>query len=674
MRASSYLFNRLTAPFRRSISAQIMTSYLLMVMLSLTVALAGIYYTNQANAKLVQLLEQDQRITSNIFTMQRAVERQNAAMRAYTLRDDEDLVKEINQAISDYDRANSSLRQELESVAISGDAYQNVNNFGNQFAEAVTTVRRINVVEFPTAAAYLWERSGPVVKDRLTLALDQLLTVYRGQSSQEINEARNQGGNVFMVAFLLVIMAALLGLFLSSVIARNVVAPLRDLAGVAREIKQGNLNVKVPIGRAADEVSDLAGAMGNMAVNLQAYRHEQETMLEDSRQRNRELSALNRVSVVLGQSLDLDVVLHDALDQLLKLADMEHGSIFLLDEDPNMLRLAAWHNQSDFYIRSYNRVQIGEQLTGYVARTGEVLVVAHPLDDPRLSNPNLKQETFKKFYLGVPLKSKGNVLGVVNMTSTTIRKLEPRDLEMYSAIGNQVGVAVDNARLYQQSAELAAVDERNRLARDLHDSVTQTLFSITLTAESIKAMLTKKPERVEGQVDRLQNLARSALAEMRSLIFQLRPAALQEQGLVAALDKHIAVMKAKDLYKVDFNVVGERRLSDEHEQTLYRIAQEAFNNINKHSQAKHVSIDLNFSDDEANLIIKDDGLGFDAETVLAQRNRASLGLTSMRERTELAGGSYTIESTPGNGTIVKVHLPLTYAPRPVGTGINQKEG
>ena len=310
-------------------------------------------------------------------------------------------------------------------------------------------------------------------------------------------------------------------------------------------------------------------------------------------------------------------------------------------------------------------------MTGTVARTGEVLMVENPMEDPRVTSPALRTEYFKKFYLGVPFKSKGKVLGVANLTSQQIRVWEQSDLDLLRAIGSQIAIAIDNARLYQQASQLAAVDERNRLARDLHNSVTQTLFSITLTAKSARAMYIRKPEKVEGQLDRLQNLARGALAEMRSLIFQLRPAALQEQGLVAALEKHIAALRTKETFEIDFEVKGERRLSDEHEQTLYRIAQEAFNNITKHSQATHVWVTLEIDDQGATLTIKDNGIGFEAESVLWPQGRSVTRSDDHAGADQTGGRAYRIESPPGNGTCICVSLPLDFAPLPVGMGINK---
>ena len=158
------------------------------------------------------------------------------------------------------------------------------------------------------------------------------------------------------MALLLVTVAGILAAFVTSLITRSVTRPLRLLAGVARAFRKGDLDVEVPVMRGEDEVANLAGAMASMAQNLRLSRQKLENSLEETRRRNKELSAVNRVAATIGQSLDLEVVLHDALHQLMDVAEMEYGSIFLLEPDGQFMRLVAYHNQIEVFVRNYNRV------------------------------------------------------------------------------------------------------------------------------------------------------------------------------------------------------------------------------------------------------------------------------------------------------------------------------
>jgi signal transduction histidine kinase len=211
-----------------------------------------------------------------------------------------------------------------------------------------------------------------------------------------------------------------------------------------------------------------------------------------------------------------------------------------------------------------------------------------------------------------------------------------------------------------QVEELTAAEERNRLARELHDSVTQTIFSMNLTAESARILMERDPAKVGAQLDRLQELSRDALAEMRSLISHLRPQKVAEKGLVPALRRHIAERQRQDGLTVALYVEGYKeeggQLAPETEDGLLRVVQEALNNVVKHAQTDQAEVRLCLKDDIVSLVIQDSGVGFDPTRV--SPGASHLGLTSMRERVEALGGSLEIESQAQAGTRVKAEIPL----------------
>jgi signal transduction histidine kinase len=211
-------------------------------------------------------------------------------------------------------------------------------------------------------------------------------------------------------------------------------------------------------------------------------------------------------------------------------------------------------------------------------------------------------------------------------------------------------------KAYAEGAkESAAVEERARLARELHDAVTQTIFSMNLTAEAARMAHKSQPARVPALLDRLQELARDALAEMRSMVEQLRQQGAAEAGLVSALEKHLALRERRDGLKAELKVEGEERGSAQMREALFRTAQEALNNVLRHSGGKTAEVSLRFGGTDASLSVKDDGIGFDAG---AARGARSFGLHTMKERVEALGGSLGIESAPGKGTVVRAAVPL----------------
>jgi signal transduction histidine kinase len=225
------------------------------------------------------------------------------------------------------------------------------------------------------------------------------------------------------------------------------------------------------------------------------------------------------------------------------------------------------------------------------------------------------------------------------------------DVSTLQALADSAAIAVLNARLFNQAQAAAAIEERERLARDLHDAVTQTLFSANILAEALPLQLDAIPERAQATVEKLQQLTRGALAEMRSLLMELRPTGLTEVSL-ESLIKHLTDALAGKA-SVQTHIAGAwhgHQLPDEVQLTFYRVAQEALNNIAKHAEAAHATIELNGDHHQVSLVIQDDGRGFDRTRI----RPGHYGLRIMQERADAIGADLTIESRPGAGTCVEL--------------------
>lgn len=207
-------------------------------------------------------------------------------------------------------------------------------------------------------------------------------------------------------------------------------------------------------------------------------------------------------------------------------------------------------------------------------------------------------------------------------------------------------------RLYAQAQELAALQERQRLARELHDSISQALYGIGLGAQTAREALETDPEQVRSSLDYVINLTEAGLAEMRALIFELRPESLETEGLVAALMKQIAVLCTRYRLVVNAELGDEPEISLDQKEILYRIAQEALHNTIKHARASSVTLRLTREAREILLVICDDGKGFDSSASFP----GHLGLRSMLERVTKGGGTLSIKSEPGQGTCIKARL------------------
>jgi signal transduction histidine kinase len=257
-------------------------------------------------------------------------------------------------------------------------------------------------------------------------------------------------------------------------------------------------------------------------------------------------------------------------------------------------------------------------------------------------------------YLGVPMRAKGKAVGVISVFGKAGYYYSPEEITLLASIADQVGVAVENARLYREAGQLAVMEERRRLARDLHDSVTQSLFSLTLFAEAGQRLLRSgQLTDAEMHLGWLGETAQDALKEMRLLVYELRPLALNPGGLVEAIQQRFNAVERRAGIKAHL-------IADQHhhvelplhvEEGFYRIIQEALNNSLKHASATSVSVELFATDAEVMAKITDNGVGFNVHTAGA---KGGLGLISMQERAEKMEGQLDIRANPRQGTTITV--------------------
>jgi signal transduction histidine kinase len=270
--------------------------------------------------------------------------------------------------------------------------------------------------------------------------------------------------------------------------------------------------------------------------------------------------------------------------------------------------------------------------------------------------------------MGIPLMQKGKTMGLLSLSIDEPNFYTEEQANLAMALASQAAVAMENAKLYQQAQEAAAMQERARLARELHDSGTPALFSMTLHAEAAQMALARDGHAGEAtgplarNLRQLSELSEGALAEMRALIFELRPGALQEEGLAAALRKHTAALSAREGLGIEV-LAPENRIPLESatEEHVYRCAQEALHNVVKHAGGRRVIVRLE-ADEHGTLTleIEDDGVGFDPAAVPA----GHLGLRTMSDRVEQIGGTLEIRSAPGAGTTVRISAPCAVPAQP----------
>lgn len=390
-------------------------------------------------------------------------------------------------------------------------------------------------------------------------------------------------------------------------------------------------------------------------------RSKSESNTEEIQRRNRELSILNSIAQALNREVDLPQALQVTLAQVAELLDLQTGWIWLLREDTGDSYLAAAQNLPPALASAPRRME-GSCYCLDTFRAGDLDGAANVnvITCSRL-NGLVNGTDGLRYHASIPLYAHGKKLGVLNVASADWRELTPQDLRLLYTVGDLVSIAIERARLFAQSVEFGAAEERNRLAREIHDTLAQGLTAIALQLETADALLNGPgteagTQRIGQVIDQALALTRANLEEARRSVLDLRAAPLEGRTLAQALAT-LALQQEQSQrnLRVKFDVTGENRPLPVHiEAGLYRIAQEALTNITRHAEARHVRLHLATLPDRAQLIIQDDGRGFDPSQIPPDR----YGLIGMNERAKLLGGRFDVHSSPGAGTRIQVVILL----------------
>lgn len=400
-----------------------------------------------------------------------------------------------------------------------------------------------------------------------------------------------------------------------------------------------------------DLLEAVAAQVGGPISSARLYQ-EAQRLSEQVRRRNKYLEVINALARMAVSTLDLGRLLTSVTDEIQQGFGYGHVELYVVDEEAQEIELVAQAGPEEPIELGY-RQSLTRGLLGRAYRTGATVRADDVRCEPEYhvhSMPHTRSE------LCVPIVASGRALAVLNLESRQVAAFSDDDVATLETAADVLASAIENARLYQRAQEAAVLEERSRLARDLHDSISQQLFSMTLTAQAARAQLEKNPARTATQLERLQETASAALAEMRALIFQLRPPGLSEQGLITTLQQHVAMLRRREGLTIDLFVTGEERDARGIEQAMYRIAQEALNNVVKHAGACQVEVTLDLRPEQVTMAIVDDGRGFQLASA-RNANGRHLGLTSMRERAAELGGHLDIETNPGQGTRVVITVP-----------------
>lgn len=379
----------------------------------------------------------------------------------------------------------------------------------------------------------------------------------------------------------------------------------------------------------------------------------QRTLLYQSERKAREALQtqvrLQSLIVKLGQDAltnpDLLKLMNQAVTLLAETLHVEYVKILELREEQNELLLKAGVGWKPGLV-GHSTVSAGmDSQAGYTLSTKEPVIVEDLRTETRFSGPPLLKEHGVVSGMSVVIQGREKPYGVFGVHTTNRRTFTQDDIYFLQAVANIVGAAIERDRLLQQAQQLAVHEERQRLARDLHDSVSQSLFSASIIAETLPRLWKVNPEKALATLDDLHRITRSARAEFRVLLMELRPEMIENNSLSDLLQQLTEAVRTRRDIEIGCIIEGDYQPPSSVRTAIYRITQEAMNNTIKHAQAKSAAISLHCTQEQIELMIEDDGRGFDAQTP-----GKGLGLISMRERAEAIGAEFEIHSRIGQGT------------------------
>ncbi|NJD58600.1 MAG: HAMP domain-containing protein, partial [Anaerolineae bacterium] len=407
---------------------------------------------------------------------------------------------------------------------------------------------------------------------------------------------------------------------------RHITNPIQELIHASEQVTAGDFKHRIEV-NTGDEIETLADQFNTMSAELDDSYSSLEKKVTA---RTKELATLNAIAVQVSSSLNLNEIMSDALDRIMDLTGMEYGIAYRVESGDDRavnngtevekayLRVMALRGMPSTYADLGEKLPLKHSAAGVAGRRGEPVIWTLeelPTDGTvkqRLVTLGVEQ------VIAIPLMAKGRFVGSLNLSTNQSRTYPPEQIALLKTVGQQIGVAVENARLYEQAEQAAITAERSRLARELHDAVTQTLFSANLIADVLPRIWKRDPEEGMKNLEELRQLTRGALAEMRTMLLEMRPESLERADIRTLLTQLADAFIGRVRVPVALDIQGDCKLTHEVKLVFYRVAQEAMNNIAKHAGARQVSMRLECQPGQLNLLIKDDGLGFDPGAITAE--------------------------------------------------------
>lgn len=434
---------------------------------------------------------------------------------------------------------------------------------------------------------------------------------------------------------------------------------------VAEERVLGNLYLTNKIGQPefTDQDVTLVQTLANHAaaalLNVKLYQ-ELLAKRDDLELRNRELLAVQAVAHATSDYRDLVNVLETSLDEVLAVSGMQAGEVYLLNEGTRTLELAAHRGPSEDQFFSLPTFEVGQGFPGRVVASGQPLI-SYDLDQEQgFIREEIVEAGFRTF-VSLPILSKTRPIGTLNLAARHRREFSDADLRVLEAVASQIGLAIENAHLFEEVSRLAVVEERARIGMDLHDGVIQSIYAVGLTLETVQIIMEQQPAKARQMLGTAIDGLNEAIRDIRNFILDLRPRKFHGD-LIEGIARLVREFRANAMVEVDLDIEPEtlRDLPAPVASAMFMTTQEALANVSRHARATHVSIQIKSVDGRVQLEVSDNGRGFNADKA---RLSVGHGVANMESRARELEGDFQVDSQPDQGTTVTLTLPSHFTRR-----------
>lgn len=376
------------------------------------------------------------------------------------------------------------------------------------------------------------------------------------------------------------------------------------------------------------------------------------------------LETQHTITRIIAGASAVETALPGILQAICETAGWDFGEVWYVNHHDNLMHCDSTWCRTSLQLPKFENsgraitFARGKGLPGRVWASGQPAWVPNVVVDKNFARAIVAEHDGLRAGIAIPIHAEGSMIGTLTFFSRHMRPVDWELMQVLHTAGNQIGLFIERKRAEQDEREkerlLAALQERQRLARDLHDSVTQTLFSASVVAEMLPVLWTCNPDQIESSLQELHRLTSGALGEMRSLVSEMRSPSAACSDLVALLNGMVEKLTSRTNIDVQLDVDLGVTLPDDIQMTLYRITQESLNNIVKHASATQVWVRLYVDDNTLSLCIEDNGQGFDPSAIPEDH----FGIAIMRERAGAIGSTFQVESAPGKGTCISIHTCL----------------